>query len=88
MTLALPDFSQQTIEQVIARVLPINRTQHITAFSMGSLQNTLPPREDNRFRQALQCTTLSGSGHLAIECPHRPHCPIYHSRLHAVEQCE
>ena len=48
-TLALTDFSQQTIEQVIARVLAIDRTQHNTAFSMGSLQNTLPPQEENRF---------------------------------------
>ena len=43
---------------------------------MGSLQNTrLPPQEENRFQQAIQCTTYSSSGHLAIECPHRPHCP-------------
>ena len=48
-TLTLTDFSQQTIEQVIARVLTIDRTQHSTTFSMGSLQNTLPVQEENRF---------------------------------------
>ena len=46
-TLALTDFSQQTIEQVIARILAIDKTQHITAFSIGSLQNTLPPQNEN-----------------------------------------
>ena len=50
MTLALTDFSQQTIEQVITRVLVIDRAQHNTTFSMGSLQSTLPPQEDRCFR--------------------------------------
>ena len=54
---------------------------------MGSLQSSLP-QEDNRFQQALQCTACSGSGHLALECPHRPHCPICQSRAHTIEQCE
>ena len=35
-TLALSNFANQTIEQVIARVLPINRTQQSTTFSMTS----------------------------------------------------
>ena len=48
-TLTLTDFSHQTIEQVIACVLAIDRTQHNTTFSMGSLQSTLPPQEDHRF---------------------------------------
>ena len=82
-TLALTNFANQTIEQVIA----LDRTQQSTTFSMSSLQSTLP-QEDNRFRQALQCTVCSGSGHLALECPHRPHCPICQSRSHTVEQCE
>ena len=86
-TLALTNFANQTIEQVIARVLALDRTQHGAAFSMTSLQNALP-QEDNRFRQALQCTVCSGSGHLALECPHRPQCPICQSRSHTVEQCE
>ena len=75
-TLALTDFSNQTIEQVIACVLAIDRTEHSTTFSMSSLQSTLPPQEDHRFRQALQCTACSGLGHVALECPH------------TVEQCE
>ena len=78
-TLALTDFSHQTIEQVITRVLAIDQTQQNTTFSMGSLQSTLPPQEDHRFQQALQCTACSGSGHLVLECPHHPHCPICQS---------
>ena len=54
---------------------------------MGSLQSTFP-QEDNRFRPALQCTACSGSGHLALECLHWPHCPICQSRSHTFEQCE
>ena len=51
-TVALTNFANQTIEQVIVRVLALDRTQHNTAFSMSSLQNALP-QEDNRFCQAL-----------------------------------
>ena len=87
-TLVLTDFSNQTIEQIIACILAIDQTQHSTTFSMSSLQSSLPPHEDHRFREALQCTAYSGSGHLALECPHRPHCPICQSRSHTVEQCE
>ena len=86
-TLALTNFANQTIEQVIARVLALDRTQQSTAFSMSSLQSTLP-QEDNYFRQALQCTVCSGSGLLALEFPHRPQCLISQSRYHTVEQCE
>ena len=49
-SLTLTDFSQQTIEQVIPRVLAIDQTKHNTAFSMGSLQSSLPPQEGNRFQ--------------------------------------
>ena len=42
-TLALTNLSNQIIEQVIARVLAIDQTQHSIAFSMGCLQSTLPP---------------------------------------------
>ena len=80
-------FSNQTIEEVIARILALDRSQHGATFSMTSLQNALP-QEDNRFREALQCTICSGSGHLALECPHRPQFPICESRSHIVEQCE
>ena len=58
MILALTNFANQTIEQVIARVLALDRTQHNTTFSMSSLQNALP-QEDNRFCQALQCMVCS-----------------------------
>ena len=68
-------------------VLALDRSQHGAAFCMTSLQNALP-QEDNRFRQALQCTICSASGHLALECPHRPQCPICQSRSHTVEHCE
>ena len=87
MTLALTNFANQTIEQVIARILALDRTQESTTFSMSSVQSTLP-QEDNSFRQAVQCTACSGSGHLALECPHWPHFPICQSRSHTVEQCE
>ena len=87
MTLSLTNFPNQTIEQVIVHVLAVDRTQQNTAFSMSSLQNALP-QEDNRFRQALQCTVCSGSRHRALECPHWPQCPICQSRSHTVEQCE
>ena len=87
-TLALIDFSQQTIEQVVAHVLAIDRAQHKTSFSMGSPQNALPPQEETQLQQALQCMECSNSGHLAVEFPHRPHYPICHSPLHTVEQCE
>ena len=86
-TLALTNFANQTIEQVIAHVLALDRTQQSTRFSMSSLQSTLP-QKDNRFRQAPQCTVCSGSYHLALECSHRPQCPICQSRSHTVEQCE
>ena len=87
-TLALTDFSQHTIEQVVAHVLALDRAHHNNSFSMCTLQTTLPTTEDTRFRQALQCTTCAKSGHLAIDCPLRPHYPICHSRVHIVEQCE
>ena len=86
-TLALTNFANQTIKEVIARVLALDRSQHGAAFSMTSLQNALP-QENNCFRQALQCTICLGSGHLALECPHCPQCPICQSRSHTVEQCE
>ena len=41
-TLALTNFANQTIEQVIARVLALDWTQHDASFSMTSLQNALP----------------------------------------------
>ena len=41
-TLALTNFTNQTIEQVIVCVLTLNRTQQSTAFSMSSLQSALP----------------------------------------------
>ena len=52
-TLTLTNFANQTIEQVIAHVLAIDQTQQNMAFSMSSLQSSLP-QEDNRFHQALQ----------------------------------
>ena len=42
-TLTLTDFSNQSIEKVIVRVLALDQTQHSTMFSMSSLQSTLPP---------------------------------------------
>ena len=42
-TLLLTNFSQQSIEQVVAHFRAIDRAQHNTSFSMGSLQNALSP---------------------------------------------
>ena len=52
-TLALTDFSQQTIEQVVARVLGLDRAHHNNFFTMGTLQNASPTHEETQFRQAL-----------------------------------
>ena len=54
MMLALTDFSQQTIEQVVARVLALNRAHHSRSFAIGTLQTSLPMTEETQFQQALQ----------------------------------
>ena len=74
-TLALIDFSQQTIKQVVARELALDHAHHSIAFSMGTLQSALPTVEETQFRQAL-------------DCPARLHRPVCHSRVHTVENCE
>ena len=55
---------------------------------MSSLRQMLPQDEEHRFHQAIQCTICLNSGHSAVECNMRIHCPICHSRAHMVEQCE
>mgnify|MGYP000577219850 CR=1 FL=1 len=87
-TLALTDFSQNTIEQVVARVHTLARAHHSNSFAMGTLQATLPTPEETQFRQALECTICTSADHSALDCPSRPHCPIWHSETHTVEQCE
>ena len=53
MTLALTDFSQETIEKVVTRVLALDRVHHNNSFSIGTLQTTLPTTEETQFRQPL-----------------------------------
>ena len=89
---SLPAFespsAQNTVEQVVARVLALARTHNNSSFAMGTLQAALQPPEETQFRQAIQCTLCISPGHSALDCPSRPHCLIYHSENHTVEQCE
>ena len=48
-TLALTDFSQQTIEQMVARILALDRAHHSISFEMGILQTALPTNEEMQF---------------------------------------
>ena len=52
-TLAVTDFSQNTIEQVIARILALTRTHKSSFFAMGTLQAALPTPEETQFRHAI-----------------------------------
>ena len=45
-TLALTDFSQHTIEQVVTFVLALDRAHHNNSFAMGILQTALAMTEE------------------------------------------
>ena len=80
------DFRTSTIDQVIDRVLEMDKTSSF--LSMGALQRALPKEEDLRFRQALQCTTCLNSGHSTVDCNMRSQCAICNSRAHITSRCE
>ena len=88
-TLAVFDFSDQTIDKVIDKALAMDRTHKSKAtINMTNLTNNLPSLEELRFRQAVQCTTCLNTGHSTVECSLRTHCTICHSKAHSVDQCE
>ena len=88
-TLAVFDFSDQTIDKVIDKALAMHRTHKSTAtINMTNLTNNLPSLEELRFRQAVQCTTRLNTGHSTVECGLCTHCTICHSKAHSVDQCE
>ena len=76
--LAVFDFKEQLLEQVIDKALFMDKTQTCNNMSMMSLQKSLPTAEELRFRQAIQCTTCLNLGHSIVKCTLRTHCPICH----------
>ena len=84
-TLQVIDLSGQPIEEVIRRVLRLDRAQ---SMSMASLQEALPTTEELWFKQAVRCTTCLNLGHSALECTLRMHCPICHSSANTLELYE
>ena len=84
-TLAVFNFKEQSLEQVIDKALLMEKTQ--TSNSMSMLSD-LPTTEELRFRQAIQCTTCFNLWHYTIECTLRTRCPICHSKTHTIDHCE
>ena len=88
-TLAVFDFRNQIIEQVIDKAIAMGRNpKNVRSMDVSALHNMLPTREELQFCQAVQCTICLNTGYSAIECSLRTHCTICHSKLHSVEQCE
>ena len=87
--LAVFDFWNQSIDQVIDKALVMDRNhKNKKSMDMSALHHNLPTLEELQFRQAVQCTTCLNIGHSTIECSLRTHCTICHSKAHSVEQCE
>ena len=85
-TLAVFDFTDQTIDKVIDKALAMDRTpKSKPTINMTTLTNNLPSLEELRFRQAMQCTTSLNTGHWTVECNIHTHCMICHSKAHSVE---
>ena len=80
------DFRTNTMDQVIDRVLEMDKTSSF--MSMGMLHRALPKEEELRFRQALQCTTCLNAGHSTVDCNLRTQCMICNSRAHTTDRCE
>ena len=78
----------ETTDSVIERALQLELEEEEEAFSMSTLRQALPQDEERQFRQAIQCTVCLNTGHSAVDCNMRSHCPICHSKAHTVEQCE
>ena len=88
-TLAMFDFSDETIDKVIDKALAVDhRHKSKTTINMNNLTNNLPSLEDLRFCQAVQCTNCLNTRHSTVECSLRTHCTICHSKAHSVDQCE
>ena len=88
-TLAVFDFTDQTIDKVIDKALAMDRTHKSKpTINMTTLTNNLPSLEELQFRQAIQCMACLNTGHSTIECSLRTHCTICHSKAHSVDQCE
>ena len=87
-TLVVLDFRTSTINQIIDRVLDMDRAQNGNNMLMGALQRVLPKEEDLQFRQAIQCTTYLNSGHSSLECTMRTQYLLCHSKAHTMDQCE
>ena len=83
---AVIDFRTNTIDQVIDRVMEMDKTS--SWLTMGALQRTLPTEEDLRFRRTVQCTTCLNPGHSTIECTMRSQCMLCHSRSHTMDRYE
>ena len=88
-TLAVFDFTDQTIDKVIDKALAMDRTHKSKAtINMTTLTNNLPSLEELRFRQVVQCTTCLNTGQSRVECSLCTHCTICHSKAHSMEKCE
>ena len=87
-TLTNTSVKGETTDMVIERALNLELDEEEEAFSMSSLRQALPQDEERHFRQAIQCTICLNSGHSAVDCNMRIHCPICHSKAHTMEQCE
>ena len=87
-TLVVLDFKTSTIDQVIYRVLDMDRAQNGNHLSMRALQQALSTKEDLRFRLGIQCTTCLNPGHSSLECTMRMHCALCHSKAHTIEWCQ
>ena len=83
--LAVLDFKDQSLEQVINKTLVMDKTQTSNSLSMASLQRSLLMLEKIRFRQADQCTTCLNPGHSTVKCTLRIYCPICHSKVHTID---
>ena len=68
-TLAVFDFTNQTIDQVTDKSLAMDRThKRKPTIYMTALTNNLPSLEELRFQQALQCATCLNTEHSAVDC--------------------
>ena len=85
-TLAVFNFKNQSIDQVIDKALAMDWTHKgKNSMNMSALHSNLPTMEDLCFRQAVQFTTYLNTGHSIIECSLSTHCTICHSKAHLVE---
>ena len=85
-TIAVFDFQNQSIDQVIDKEISMDRNpKKKKSMDMLALHHTLPTLEELQFQQAVQCTTCLNTGYSTIECSLHIHCTICHSKVHSVE---